>query len=766
LRHLAASLVLALVAALGASLPAAAMTISMAKVVIIVGATHDVTPAYRADADSAYAEAIKYTSKVTKVYSPNATWPKVKAAVAGANIVIYFGHGNGWPSPYPNDPLYTTKDGMGLNADLNGDGKLSDYENKYYGEPSMAQLGLAPDAIVLLSHLCYASGNSEPGGVNPTVSVARQRIDNYAAGFIKGGARAVIADGHMGPESYIRALFTTSQSIVSLWRSQPNYHGHATSFASTRSPGFTDYSDPDYTSSGYYRSLVTKPTLTSGAVTNAVGDTGLDPTTFVVPGRGIVTAPTAPLMATASSDPTASGTLSLAAGTRLKLIANGVPANPADPPTIQVVGLDDPSIAGYVLRSDIAPKDSRAPVLLAIDAGSARFSPNGDGAYDSQTVAGVFSEVVAWTVSFRDPSGNVVDTVPGSGREFSVTWDGHLAGVVVPDGTYNWTVSGTDAWLNGTATGGGQVVVDTVAPTVTGLSPDAATTSVFSPNGDGVRDTAVTAVTVTEAGSIAVRVTNATGTVIRTFGVVSAAGVTNVSWDGKSNAGSVVPDGTYTIRLTPRDAVVNAGPAVSRQVTVVNLLGFVATSTPIFYPQDLDRLAATASLSFRLARPATVTWTILDQSGAVVATHLVNAAVGAGTQTWVFTGRRNDGSMLPVGTYTSSVTASDGLVTITQNRSILMDAFSINPSTTTLHRGTRLTVSSTFAEPLSTTTRLFVYQPGLAMWSVPMTTIDARHSKVTITLKTGGSTGVVTFRVYAKDIDGRGQGTNQAFPLT
>jgi putative cell wall-binding protein len=282
LRNLVAALALAIATVLGVSGPVAAADISTAKVVIIVGATHGATAGYRANADQAYAEAIKYTSRVTKVYSPNATWAKVKAATAGANIVIYFGHGNGWPSPYTFDPTYSTKDGMGLNADLNGDGKLSDYENKYYGEPYMAQLGLAPNAIVLLHNLCYASGNSEPGNPAPTVSVAHQRIDNYGAGFLKGNARAVIADGHMGPESYLRDLFTTSQSIDSLWRSQPNYHNHEVTFASTRSPGYTVYSDPDTTSGGYYRSLVTKPTLTTGAVIGTAGDTGADPGSPVV----------------------------------------------------------------------------------------------------------------------------------------------------------------------------------------------------------------------------------------------------------------------------------------------------------------------------------------------------------------------------------------------------------------------------------------------------------------------------------------------------
>jgi flagellar hook assembly protein FlgD len=767
LRHLAAALVLALASALGVSSPAAAVQTSTAKVVIVVGATHGATAGYRADADEAYAEAIKYTSRVTKVYSPTATWSKVKAAAAGANILIYFGHGNGWPSPYTYDPNYTTKDGMGLNADLNGDGKLSDYENKYYGEPYMAQLALAPNAIVLLGHLCYASGNSEPGNAEPTVSVAHQRIDNYAAGFLKGGARAVIADGHAGPVSYIRSLFTTSQSIVSLWRTQPNYHHHETSFASSRSAGYTDYSDPDGTSSGFYRSLVTKPTLTSGAVTNAVGDTGLDPTTVVVPGRALVAAATAPLMAAATDDPAAADTLTLLQGTRLKLISNGAAATATSSATILAQGLDDPSINGYVRASDLAPKDSRAPVLLAIDAGAARFSPNHDGRSDVQTVAGAFSEVVNWTVRFGDGAGNVFYTEVGSGREFSVDWDGLVDGAAVADGIYRWTVSGMDAWQNGTATGGGQIVVDTAAPSVTSLLPDASTTTVFSPNADGVRDTAATQATLSEAGVLVVRVADWTNTTVRSFTVSAAAGANAITWDGKNNTGAVVADGDYTIRLTPRDAVGNVGSGVSRPLTVVKLLGFVAASAALFYPQDLDRFAPTTTLSFKVARPATVTWTIRNAAtNAVVATHLQDAAIAAGAQTWVWNGRRDDGSMLPGGVYTSYVTASDGTLTISQAKAFEMNAFAIKPSTTTIHRGTRLSVTATSAEPLSTGARLYIYQPGLTVWSVPMTKVDSRVSKVTITLKTGGTTGLVTFKVWARDYDGRIQATKRAFPLT
>jgi S-layer homology domain len=265
LRKTLAALFLVLTAAVGTFvMPASARAAetSDAKVVIIVGATHGATSDYRSKADQAYVEAKKYTPNVVKVYSPNATWSKVKSATVGASVVIYLGHGNGWPSPYPKDAAYTTKDGFGLNATAgNGDGNT-----KYYGEPYVSTLDLAPNAVILLHHLCYASGNSEPGNPAPTRSVAKQRVDNYGAGFLRAGASAVIADGHRGAVDYLRALFTTDQRLVDLWRSQPNYHGNEFSFASARTSGKTALMDPDTSTSGYYRSMVGNPNVTTTQV--------------------------------------------------------------------------------------------------------------------------------------------------------------------------------------------------------------------------------------------------------------------------------------------------------------------------------------------------------------------------------------------------------------------------------------------------------------------------------------------------------------------
>ena len=260
-----AVLALVLTAAVGSfAVPASARAAqtSDAKVVIIVGATHSATTKYRGYADQAYAEAIKYTPNVVKVYSPNATWSKVKSATVGANVVIYFGHGNGWPSPYTYDPNYTTKDGFGLNATA-GNG---DNNNKYYGEPYVASLDLAPNAVILLHHLCYAAGNSEPGHPAPTKTVAKQRADNYGAGFLKGSVSAVIADGHRGPVDYLRALFTTDQSLSDLWRNQPNYQGNEFSFPSVRTSGKTVLMDPETPTTGFYRSFVGNPNVTTTQV--------------------------------------------------------------------------------------------------------------------------------------------------------------------------------------------------------------------------------------------------------------------------------------------------------------------------------------------------------------------------------------------------------------------------------------------------------------------------------------------------------------------
>jgi putative cell wall-binding protein len=449
LQHATRAIVLSLIVGLLAVAPVAASSqptsagtpaaapaapLSTKKVVIIVGATHGATSGYRNTADSIYAEAIKHSSNVIKIYSPNATWAAVKPAITGASIVVYLGHGNGWPSPYTYDPNYTTKNGLGLNATA-GNG---DNNTKYYGEPSLATVDLAPNAVVLLNHLCYASGNSEPGHAAPTLSVAMQRVDNYGAGFIKAGAKAVIAEGHGSINGMIRDLFTTHQSVVDVWRNQYNNHGNEFSFGSTRSgSAYRAYMDPDSSSGGYYRSIVANPSLRTEDVTGVpFSATDTAPATLQSPG-----AATASAALTLYDDEGLNwedGSLDSGTAVRIEDISSWTSAAYVRP--------IDGGQGGWVDAAQLAPQDSASPELWTV-AGSRTISPNGDGHGDALDLTLTFSEAVSYSVVVYD-GWDVVWYQNGDGASAHLVWDAKVNGTALGNGTYRITVEAEDEWGN------------------------------------------------------------------------------------------------------------------------------------------------------------------------------------------------------------------------------------------------------------------------------------------------------------------------------
>ena len=233
------------------------------KVVIVVGPTHSATANYIDSAKRYASQARSYGASVYELYSPNATWDRVKSVAQGANVLMYLGHGNGWPSPYAPFSAYT-KDGMGLNATA-GNGNAN---TKYYGEYYVSHyLKLAANAVVILNRLCYASGNSEPGHAAPTKSTAMKRVDNFGAGFLRTGAKAVFASGITSVAFYLRALFTGSRSMTfkQMFYSDPQRTMSANfGFYSSRTPGATASMDPS-SPGKYYRSVVGWTSVTVGA---------------------------------------------------------------------------------------------------------------------------------------------------------------------------------------------------------------------------------------------------------------------------------------------------------------------------------------------------------------------------------------------------------------------------------------------------------------------------------------------------------------------
>lgn len=258
------------------------------KVAIIVGPVGEYTADYKAYAAQAVAAAKRHNATIVTVYTPNATWPKVRDALQGASVVVYLGHGNGFPSPYRSERWPFSENGFGVN--VTGDRNNEDHQ--YFGEYYLRrEVRLAPNALVILSHLCYASGNSEPGMPEDGRDVAVQRVDNYAAGFIAAGAAAVIADGRLSPAYYVDSVLGRQSSIFDIWRHAPTFNDHVSSFMSRRSHGFTGYVDPDTRNAGYYHSLVvwgrTRATdVLAGAGRMAIGAGYLPPLKLFRKGRG------------------------------------------------------------------------------------------------------------------------------------------------------------------------------------------------------------------------------------------------------------------------------------------------------------------------------------------------------------------------------------------------------------------------------------------------------------------------------------------------
>ena len=109
---------------------------------------------------------------------------------------------------------------------------------------------------MLLVHLCYASGAAAADEPH-SLAVARERVDNYGAGFLRTGAKAVIAEG-LGQAGYLlKGLFHSKKTLRQIfWSSPLATHKFAVSFNPRRSPGWAKAIMDPTKPKQYYRSII------------------------------------------------------------------------------------------------------------------------------------------------------------------------------------------------------------------------------------------------------------------------------------------------------------------------------------------------------------------------------------------------------------------------------------------------------------------------------------------------------------------------------
>ncbi len=741
---------------------AAAAATSGPKIVLIVGATHAATDSYRADMDTVYAAALRYSSNVVKVYSPNATWSAVKAAIQGASIVVYMGHGNGFPSPYLSTLWPDRMDGFGLNA-VAGQG---DSNTTYYGESFIASsVRLAPNAVVILAHLCYASGNSEPGLTPPTLAVAEARIDNFAAGFLQAGARAVIADANADTSWYVVQLFTTHQTLDQLFRTKPSGAGNTFEFPSSRTPGFTAYSDPGIAAppSDFYRSMVTQPTLRTDDVTGATSPAAAGvPVTLTVPGAAEVTAAGGiglyPDASLAADPATGTAPALLPDGARLHVLASATA--PAGGLAYQVATLDG-TRTGFVAPAGLAQRDASPPVISGLTVAPAAFNPTlGQAA----TISATASKPVAWSVAILDGAGKAITTFTGSGATFDATWNGReAAGQTLPDGAYRVVATASDAWGNPPVTAPTTLSLSGMPP-VLSLTGTRSVPILVSPNGDGLNDTARLTFVVSKPATIVTSVRDAAGATLRTLTLQANAGPGTVTWDGLGAAGTLVPDGQYVLGITARDAAGNVGAGVTVPVVIATARSRVAAVPAWISPSGRGADPRVSTLSFTLARPASVTWQVTTAAGVPVRTWFVDAPLAAGIHKVSWNGRDDTGRLVPRGRYLSQVTVADGATSTTEQVWVYSDGIRILASDTTPAVGQLVTITVVAVEALGANPTVWITQPGCAGIAYRTAKVGTSTYRVQLRLRTGPA-GTLAVKVTGVDRFGRPAGASLAYPL-
>jgi photosystem II stability/assembly factor-like uncharacterized protein len=194
---------------------------------------------------------------VTTLYFQDATWPNVRAALPGAKVVAYKGHGFGFGEVLPD----RTEMGGGLHGFClyNPD------------DPSGAQLAtqdmlaattdLAEGAVVTV-FACYSGGSSASDTSKVSLELAERRIEGYAFTFRAIGAsvyygvvneEGILKDLVSHPEHTAYDAYCRVEDCDDLWQFAPLFHP-------------TDVAVFREHSSAWGQALVADPTWTAGVV--------------------------------------------------------------------------------------------------------------------------------------------------------------------------------------------------------------------------------------------------------------------------------------------------------------------------------------------------------------------------------------------------------------------------------------------------------------------------------------------------------------------
>ncbi|MDA3811703.1 MAG: OmpA family protein [Spirochaetaceae bacterium] len=143
----------------------------------------------------------------------------------------------------------------------------------------------------------------------------------------------------------------------------------------------------------------------------------------------------------------------------------------------------------------------------------------------------------------------------------SFRWDGKAdSGEMASDGSYQFTIVFWDDNLNYTKEYPGTFIIDTISPEIE-VKQIEGTDLIFSPDGDGNKDTIQFSQSGSEESEWKGVITDAAGNVVKEF--VWYGTIDNAIWDGTDNNGNLVPDGVYQYEAI---AIDEAGNTIKKAI--------------------------------------------------------------------------------------------------------------------------------------------------------------------------------------------------------
>ncbi len=141
------------------------------------------------------------------------------------------------------------------------------------------------------------------------------------------------------------------------------------------------------------------------------------------------------------------------------------------------------------------------------------------------------------------------------------------------------------------------------------------TPDLFSPNEDGKLDATTISYEIADACDITINILDRGGAVRKTYTItIPSAGAYNYMWDGTDNGGTVVPDGTYSVKLT---AVLSANSSVSQEETVTVVVDTRPPLVNIAQPPDNSYISTDMSVNGTISDIHLLEYTITNTGGTV-----------------------------------------------------------------------------------------------------------------------------------------------------